>query len=67
MTDFWYAIITEDEDDWGMGSDSIFEAREMCLAARHEFPNAYIAVIESDDSCDWWSEKIDEIHEWEEI
>lgn len=43
---YWYAVMADDDDDdWGTGSESLEEAREMLK----QYPDGYIAVIRMGD------------------
>lgn len=47
MKKLWYAVLeNEDDNDWGYGSFSLNEAKEMCL--KLESKDSYIAVVEDD-------------------
>lgn len=44
----WYAVIEDDCDDWGYGSEDYETAKQMMLDL--ENPEAYIAVIDVTDN-----------------
>lgn len=48
MNKLWYAVMTDNDDnDWGIGSYSIDEAKQMVLDNLDIYPDGYIAVIDN--------------------
>ena len=48
MSKLWYAVMTNDNDDWGYGSNELNKAKQMTKEL--EDSNAYIAVIDTSDN-----------------
>lgn len=43
---FWYAVQSDTDDDWGYGSYDLGEAKKMLTNLRVDYPDALIAVID---------------------
>lgn len=52
MTNFWYAILFDNDDtDWGYGTYDRDGAIDRARFAREDYPDAYIAVIDEESGC----------------